>query len=521
LDPKIQNIARDVLQKGLIEYDRRHGWRGALDHVKIAGQWLERFKLFKKPDNALERWKIAMVTKVDPDVAEILLQDLTIAYITVEHLKWARKHDPKANRATGPKIVNVGQVLNVGDVILVEASNASDNLEDEKFYQLRQIPQINGAIIVLDPHTGRVLAMVGGWKFSGSQFNRASQALRQPGSAFKPFVYLAALEDGYSPATLILDAPFALPQGKGKKRWKPANFTNVFYGLSPMQLGIEKSRNLMTVRLADKLGMEKITHTAKIFNIDENMPQFLSMSLGAGETTLKRMTAAYAMLVNGGRKIKPTLLDRIQERHGKTIYRADQRICEDCNGVWNFQKPPQLKDHRARLVDRVHAYQIVSMLEGVVKRGTGRRLRQLKIPLAGKTGTTNENRDSWFIGFSPDIAVGVYTGFDLPRSLGFKPDGVQETGSTVALPIFYYFMEEFFKDHNVVPFRIPDGVEIVRMDIETMQLATTSSQKVQLMPFHKDRVPNVGDVPVIVGGGTTNETQNITQDSIQIDDGLY
>ncbi|NBP74044.1 MAG: penicillin-binding protein, partial [Alphaproteobacteria bacterium] len=333
------------------------------------------------------------------------------------------------------------------------------------------------------------LAMSGGFSAELSEFNRATQAKRQPGSAFKPFVYLAALDRGFTPSSQILDAPFVIDQGPGLGRWRPGNYSNKFYGASPLRLGIEKSRNLMTVRLAQNIGMETVVDYAKRFNVVDELEPMLSMSLGSGETTLMRMTTAYAMLVNGGKRIQPTLIDKIQDRAGKTIFRHDTRPCEGCETLsWEEEEIPQLPDNREQIADPKTAYQIVSMLEGVVKRGTGRRIASIGKPLAGKTGTTNESRDTWFVGFAPDLAVGVYVGFDTP-----KPLGKNETGSSVAAPIFKSFMEAALKNQPAIPFRVPPGLQLVRVDSQTGKPARAGTRGVILEAFLPGTVPTRAD----------------------------
>ena len=326
-------------------------------------------------------------------------------------------------------------------------------------WALRQIPDIEGALIAMDPHTGHVLAMVGGYDPERSEFNRATQAMRQPGSAFKPFVYLAALQEGYTPATLLADMPIVIDQGAGLGLWRPRNYAGSFHGIVPMRIGVEKSRNLMTVRLAQAVGMNEVAAVADRFGIQEEMPEVLSMSLGAGETTLSRMTAAYAMLANGGRRIAPTMIDRVQDRHGRTVFRHERRICEGCNALEELgPRVPYPPDPRERIADPQSVYQVVSMLEGVVLRGTGRRLRAVGKPLAGKTGTTSDYVDAWFVGFAPDLVVGVYVGFDRPRTLGHA-----ETGSSVAAPVFGAFMREALDRTPAAPFRIPPGMSFLRV----------------------------------------------------------
>ncbi len=362
-------------------------------------------------------------------------------------------------------------------------AKAREKIEQEKIkkqklpehaYNLRQVPNVDGGLIAVDPHTGRVLAMVGGYSYKRSQFNRATQARRQTGSSFKPFVYLCALENGYSPTDLILDAPFVLDQGAGLPKWKPENFTKKFYGLMTLREGIEKSRNLMTVRLAQDVGMDKISAFAKKVGINDRLPELLSMSLGAGETRLIDLTSAYAEIVNGGKKIKPYLIERVQDRYGRTILKQDNRDCVGCNyDRWENQPVPELVDNREQLFDDLSAYQMTSILEGVATRGSGARLRRLKKHLGGKTGTTNDSKEGWFVGFSPDLVVGTYIGFDEPRSLGRW-----ETGASLALPVFYAFMEEALKDQPDIPFRIPAGIKLVRINYKTGKPAVPGDEVV-------------------------------------------
>ena len=351
-------------------------------------------------------------------------------------------------------------------MILVEKISAetakAKNLPDNT-YNLRQVPNVEGGLVALDPHTGKILAMVGGYSFKKSQFNRATQAMRQTGSAFKPIVYLAALDNGYSPTDLILDAPFVLDQGVGLPKWKPVNYSKKFYGLMTLRQGIEKSRNLMTVRLAQDVGMDKVAEYAKKMGVNQNLPELLSMSLGAGETKLINMAVAYGIMVNGGKKVSPYLIERIQDRNGKTIYKNDNRNCENCKvNNWNDQAIPEIPDNREQIVDPLSAYQMVSILEGVAQYGTGAKLRSLNRHLAGKTGTTNKNQDSWFVGFSPDLVVATYIGFDEPKSLGRY-----ETGAALALPVFYNFMQQALAGQPDTPFRIPAGIKLVRVNHNT------------------------------------------------------
>ncbi|MCH8926151.1 MAG: penicillin-binding protein 1A [Proteobacteria bacterium] len=495
LDPRLQRIAERVLREGLIAYDRRHGWRGPVAKRDLeAGDWRELLAAVEPP-KGIDPWTLAMVLGLDAERAEIGFPDGTTGHVPMAELTWARPW--LKDQKVGAKPKKPEAVLRAGDVVLVErvAADAEGKAYGEGAYALRQIPGINGGLVALDPHTGRVLAMTGGFSYDQSQFNRATQAQRQPGSAFKPFVYLAALDSGFTPATIVLDAPFVIDQGPGQGKWKPANYSRKFYGPAPMRIGIEKSRNLMTVRLAQTIGMEKVVDTARRFGIVDDMPPVLSMALGAGETSLLRLTSAYAMLVNGGRRIDPTLIDRIQDRHGLTIFRHDMRGCEGCQGeAWANQEPPELPDERERVADPASAYQVVSMLQGVVQRGTGRRVRAVGKPLAGKTGTTNESKDTWFMGFSPDLAVGVFAGFDEPRPLGRR-----ETGSSVSAPIFRDFMAAALEGQPAIPFRIPPGIRLVRINAETGRVARAGDKRVILEAFKPGTVPS-GDQAVIDGG---------------------
>lgn len=469
LDPYLQKVAVEAVRKEFDNYDHRHGWRGAIKNISLEGNWEESFTQEEIPAGAHKEWNLAIVKSVKDDVAKIMLQDKTEGEIPLSVLSWARKN--LANQQVGGQPKKVGEVLQVGDVILVEKVSAGDaakhNMKDSSYY-LRQIPDVEGGLIAMDPHTGKVLAIAGGYSFRKSQFNRATQAMRQTGSAFKPIVYLAALENGYEPNDLILDAPFVLDQGKGLPVWKPVNYSKKFYGLMTLRQGIEKSRNLMTVRLAQDVGMDKVAQEAAKMGVNPNLPQLLSMSLGAGETKLINMASAYSIIVNGGKKVTPYLIERIQDREGRTVYRKDTRSCIECSvEKWENQSVPQLQDEREQIVDPLSAYQMTSILEGVVQYGTGARLRSLGKHLAGKTGTSNRNQDAWFVGFSPDLVVAVYVGFDEPRTLGRY-----ETGAAAALPVFQTFMQEALKGKTDQPFRIPSGIKLVRVNHETGKLAT-------------------------------------------------
>ena len=501
LDPRLQVEADRALRNGLIAYDRRHGWRGPVARIDpdrpIAPQ-LAPLEAAGLPDG----WRAAAVESVTATAARIRLASGATGTIPLERLRWARKRLEGQKR--GPAVKRVSDVLVAGDAILVERETGQDGAPGEGF-ALRQIPDVDGALVALDPHTGRVLALTGGFSFEASEFNRATQARRQPGSAFKPFVYLAALDSGLTPSSLVLDAPFVIDQGPGVGKWKPANYTRRFYGPTPMRIGVEKSRNLMTVRVAQRVGMEAVARQAERFGVVDRLPRMLSMALGAGETTLLRLTTAYAMLVNGGRKIVPTFLDRIQDRNGKTVFRHDGRACPGCIGVsWTGQEEPEVPDTRERVADPGSAYQMVSMLEGVVERGTGRRVRVVGKPLAGKTGTTNDSLDTWFIGFSPDLAAGVFVGFDAPKTLGLG-----ETGSSVAAPIFRDFMEAALEDKPAIPFRIPPGIRLVRVDAETGLVARGSGKGVILEAFKPGTEP-IQAGPVVDSGAAPSAEKPAT-----------
>ena len=491
LEPALQTIADSELRAGLLAYDRRHGWRGPLARIEDTENWMAALAKVPIPP-AIGSWYMAVVLALHADRAEIGFSNGVEGQILLKHLAWARAW--RKGETRGPRVRHPDSVLAVGDVVAVAAVAKDDEDYQPGSYSLRQIPAINGALVAMDPHTGRVLAMTGGYTYRASQFNRATQAKRQPGSAFKPFVYAAALEHGFTPSSMVLDAPFVIDAGAGQGKWKPANYTKRFYGPSTLRLGIEKSRNLMTVRLANYIGMERVVDYAGRFGIMANMPPLLPMSLGAGETTLLRLTTAYAMLVNGGKRVVPALIDRIQDRRGRTVFRHDQRQCPGCvSSGWHDQKVPVVPDVRAQIVEPGTAYQVVSMLEGVVQRGTGIRIKAVRKPLAGKTGTTNKSRDTWFIGFSPDLAVGVYIGFDNPRSLGRR-----ETGSAVAVPVFRDFMARALADQPAIPFRIPPGIQLVRIAGNTGLPAQPGDLRVVLEAFKPGTVPKISG-PVLDG----------------------
>ncbi len=415
--------------------------------------------------------------------------------IPLSLLSWARKSLNKQDVGAAPRAVT--EVLNEGDIIFAEPASEKTKLQKlaDNAYQLRQLPNVEGALIVMDPHTGKVLAVVGGYSFAKSQFNRATQAYRQTGSSFKPFVYLTALENGYSPTDLILDAPFVLDQelakNAGSRKTIPRNFMGWW-----LCAKVLKNRATWWLCVWRRIsGWTRFRKCPAVSGVNKNLPKLLSMSLGAGDTRLIDMASAYSVLVNGGKKVEPYFIERIQDRNGKTIYKRDHRECVDCNAdKWDNQNIPQLSDTREQIVDPLSAYQMTSILEGVAQRGTGARLRWLKRHLAGKTGTTNDNKDSWFMGFSPDLVVGTYVGFDEPRTLGRR-----ETGASAALPIFYSFMEEALKNQPDIPFRIPKGIKLVRINNKTGKAATPSDTSVifeALKPdfdFNKNKQRVIGE----------------------------
>jgi penicillin-binding protein 1A len=490
VDPRLQYIAVRALRDGLMEYDRRHGWRGPVTHFDSVDDWTEQLISVNEPADMPDNWVLAIVLETGTQNAKLGFADKRTENIALQNVQWARQCLEECY-ALGPEITGVNQVLKTGDVILVEKIKTA--------WMLRQIPLVQGALVAMDPHTGRVLAMQGGWKYGADQFNRVTQADRQPGSAFKPFIYLAALDKGFTPATRVLDAPFVMEQAPGDF-WRPTNYSGEFYGPTPIRVGVEKSRNLMTVRLADHLGMPTVIDYAKRFGIADDMKPYLSYALGAGETTLLKLTNAYAMIVNGGKKIMPTIVDRIQDRRGETIFSYDKRPCPNCGDLirWDGQSTPLVPDGREQIADERTAYQMVSILEGVVQRGTAAKLASLGMPLAGKTGTTNKSKDTWFIGFSPDLVVGVFVGFDDPRSLGKR-----ETGGSAAAPIFGEFMKEALKDTPPTPFRVPPGIKNVRINAATGRAAMPGDKDVIWEAFVTGTEPNVDDYVLdtnVIGG---------------------
>ncbi|MCB1520161.1 MAG: penicillin-binding protein 1A [Hyphomicrobiaceae bacterium] len=464
LDPELQKYARKALADGLVAFDRRKGWRGPVKTIDIAGDWGKTLAEIDAP-NDIDPWRLGVVldaqkTKVIVGLKPGREQDGSVidkreaVEIGFDELKWAKNPD-----AAAPKAAT--DVLAVGDVVYIAPK---DEKQMTGAWSLMQIPEVSGGIIALDPHTGRVLAVAGGFSFGMSQFDRAVQARRQPGSSFKPLVYAAALDNGYKPTSIILDAPIEIEQGPGKDIWRPENYNKErSYGPTTLRVGIEKSRNQMTVRLAQDMGMPLITEYARRFGVYDDLLPVLAMSLGAGETTLLRMVTAYSMVANGGKQVQATFIDRIQDRWGRTVWRHDDRQCATCKAeAWNNQAEPEVPDDRRQIIDPHTAYQITSIMEGVVQRGTATSLKALGMPLAGKTGTSNDEKDAWFIGFTPDLVVGVFVGYDIPR-----PMGKGQTGGAVAAPIFGDFIKMALADKPPVPFRVPPGIRLVRVNIKT------------------------------------------------------
>ena len=477
LNPQYQQFADKALRKGLIDYDRRHGWHGVLGHVQNLADWKHEFPTLAATLSVpqFDAQALAVVVKTANDSVEIGLVDGSIASIALSEMKWARKRID--TETMGAAVVKASDVVKAGDVILVSPVVTEEKEKKDaairRAYRLEQVPDVNGAMVVMDPHNGKVLAMSGGYSGLNTDFNRATQAKRQPGSAFKPFVYLTALENGFLPNSIIVDAPVELSQGSGLPNWKPQNYHDDYLGPTTLRVGVEKSRNAMTVRLSIVLGIDKILATGKRFGIYDAPPRNFSIVLGAAETTLLRLTNAYASLANGGFKIIPTMIERIDDRTGKTVFRRDGRECKGCIAAQgetiSDSSPPLPADARERVLDPRVAYQITSILEGVVQRGTAIKAKVLGRPIAGKTGTTNDSRDTWFVGYTPDLVVGTYIGFDTP-----KPMGKKETGGGVALPAFIAFMQDALKDTPIKYFKQPEGIRLVKLDLHSGQPVSQS-----------------------------------------------
>jgi penicillin-binding protein 1A len=472
LDPKLQVIARKTMAAGLVNFDEAQGWRGATNKLDISGDWGVKLAEVKSLSD-IAPWKLAVVLEVSDQSARIgfqpgrelggaVLKDRQTGNLTLDGVRWAK---PASGPTRGKTPTAVSQVLSPGDVIYVDPLAAKDGSVVEGQFRLRQFPEVSGAMVAMDPWTGRVLAMVGGFSFDQSQFNRATQAYRQPGSSFKPLVYSAAMDNGYTPSTVVVDAPLEIDQGQGAGVWRPENYsTGKYYGPTTLRNALQRSLNTVTVRLAQDVGMPLIGEYAKRFGVYDELPNYLSYALGAGETTVMRMVTAYSMFANGGRRVKSTLIDRIQDRYGHTIFKHDARECRGCDAPdgWKNQSEPQLVDRREQVLDAMTAYQITSMMEGVVQAGTATVMRDVGKPIAGKTGTTNDEKDTWFIGFSPDLVIGIYVGYDKPRNLGKGASG----GHTAA-PIARDFMKLALADKPAIPFRVPAGIKLIRVDAKT------------------------------------------------------
>jgi len=473
LDPKIQVMARKAMVAGLVRYDQEQGYRGPVSKLDISGDWGLKLAEIKSLSD-ISPWRMAVVLETSDQSARIGFQpprelggavskERQTGLITLDGVRWARA---ATGNGRGKTPTSVAQVLQPGDVIYADPLFKEGNPVEGQ-YRLEQLPEVSGAMVAMDPNTGRVLAMVGGFSFDQSQFNRATQAYRQPGSSFKPIVYSSALDNGYTPSTQVVDAPIEIDQGQGGQVWRPDNFSNGKYlGPTTLRNALRLSLNTVTVRLAQDVGMPLISEYARRFGVYDELPNYLSYALGAGETTAMRMVTAYSMIANGGRRVKPTLIDRIQDRYGHTIFKHDARECRGCDAPegWKNQTEPQLVDRREQVLDTMTAYQITSMLEGVVQAGTATVLKEVGKPIAGKTGTTNEAKDAWFVGFSPDLAVAIYMGYDKPRPLG---KGNSATGGHLAAPIAKDFMKLALADKPATPFKIPAGIKLVRVDAKT------------------------------------------------------
>ncbi len=503
LDPRLQRIARKALVDGFVAFDRRRGgWRGPVKQIELKGDWGATLAAIPVWAD-IAPWRLAVVLEATKDKAVVgirpgrtstgqLEKERETGVIPFEEVKWAR---PKLARGLGGAPGSVTAVLKPGDVIYVsprepklgEDGKPTASAEELKGqWSLQQVPEIGGALVAMDPHTGRVLAIAGGFSFAQSQFDRATQARRQPGSSFKPLIYTTALDNGYTPSSIIVDGPICLSQGAGMPQWCPKNYdAGSAAGPSTLRFGIEKSRNLMTVRLAHEIGMPIIVEYAKRFGVYDNLMPALSMALGAGETTVLRMVTGYSMIANGGKQIRATFIDRIQDRYGRTVWRHDGRDCANCAArQWSGQQEPQLVDDRKQVLDPMSAYQMVSIMEGVVQSGTAQRLKVLKRPVAGKTGTTNDYKDAWFVGFTPDLAVGVYIGYDQPVSMGHG-----ETGGSLAAPVVRDFLMEALKDVPPVPFRAPPGMKLVRVNHKSGQPAGPGDKSAIMEAFKPGQEP--------------------------------
>ncbi|MDB5514179.1 MAG: Penicillin-binding protein [Tardiphaga sp.] len=495
LDPKMQVMARKAMAAGLVNFDEAQGWRGAPSKLDITGDWGVKLADVKSLSD-ISPWRMAVVLETSDQSARIgfqpgrelggaVLKDRQTGNITLEGVRWAKA---ASGPTQGKTPTTVSQVLSPGDVIYADPLIGKDGNPVQGQYRLRQYPEVSGAMVAMDPWTGRVLAMVGGFSFDQSQFNRATQAYRQPGSTIKPIVYSSAIDNGYTPSTVLVDGPIEIDQGQGVGVWRPDNFSSGKYqGPTTLRNALRLSLNTVTVRLAQDVGMPLIGEYAKRFGIYDDLPNYLSYALGTGETTVMRMVTGYSIFANGGRRVKSTLIDRIQDRYGHTIFKHDARECRGCDAPdgWKNQAEPQLVDRREQVLDVMTAYQITSMMEGVVQGGTAIALRDVGKPIAGKTGTSSDAKDLWFVGFSPDLVVGLYVGYDKPRSLGRNAQGGHTAG-----PIARDFMKLALADKPATPFRIPTGIKLVRVDAKTGMRAGPDSGKTILEAFKPGTAPS-------------------------------
>ncbi len=472
LDIGFQIQAISSLRKGIEAYDRRHGWRGPITNKLKDINWKNKIKKIKI-DPTL-KWKIAEITSVDENSVYFKTLEGLQDKILYKKLSWSI-----------PNKKNIFDIFDIGDIIYIKKEN--------KVWSLKQYPKVNGGIVIIEPDSGNVKALVGGFNFKSSEFNRVTQAKRQPGSAFKPIVYASALENGYSPNSIVLDAPFVESQGVGLKDWKPENYGKKFYGPSTLRKGIEYSRNLMTVRIAKTLGLNKIMDLSSKLEVYDDIPELLSVSLGAAETSLINLTAAYASFVNGGKKINPNLINRIQDRRGKTIFKLENKKCIGCDKFLSQSDDyPIIQNENEQVISEETAYQMTSILQGAVKRGTAKKLRDLKVPIAGKTGTTNNNYDAWFIGFTSNLVIGVYVGFDAPKTLG-----KYETGSKAALPIFKDFVKNALFKEDFKEFKIPKGIYLTSLNYDTGLKASIGKKNTIIEALTEKDINNIDNNELI------------------------
>ncbi|QDB99269.1 penicillin-binding protein 1A [Mesorhizobium sp. 8] len=495
LEPKLQRLARKVMQRGLIKYDTLRGYRGPVTTIDVSGDWGKPLSEVKGLSDVPE-WSLAVVLDSSDKGLTVGLQparqdsgalvdERVEGTVAKADMSWAMRYkkDGKTLKAKSP-----ADVLKAGDVVFVEKKDDGDG------YLLRQVPEVEGGLVAMDPHTGRVLAMVGGFSYAASEFNRATQAMRQPGSSFKPIVYSAALDNGYTPASVIMDGPITITTGN--TTWTPKNYDGRTAGPATLRSGIERSRNLMTVRLANDMGMKLVAEYAERFGVYDHLAPYLPMALGAGETTVMRMVSAYSIMANGGKSIKPSLIDRIQDRYGKTVYKQDDRSCEGCNATeWKNQPEPELIDNSEQVLDPMTAYQITSMMEGVVQRGTAVTISELGYPIAGKTGTTNDEKDAWFIGFTPNIVVGLYMGYDTPKGLGHGA-----TGGGLAAPVFKDFMKTYLVGQPKIDFKVPEGMKLIAINRKTGMRANPGDPGAFIEAFKPGTGP--ADSYWVIGMGT-------------------